>query len=142
MRPLRIEATSARAILGAVVLALLLGAGQIPGARAEFGDVVINRNSDASGMRPVVFPHWFHRMRYSCKVCHGDLGIALEAGGSDIAMDKIMDGKFCGACHNGTIAWAADRCDLCHSGKPGTSTQVHLSTVPRAGRPGAKPKQQ
>ena len=27
---------------------------------AEYGDVLINNYSDAAGMRPVVFPHWFH----------------------------------------------------------------------------------
>jgi len=49
-------------------------------ARAEFGDVVINNYSDEAGMRPVIFPHWFHRIRYRCKVCHGDLGFQFKAG--------------------------------------------------------------
>ena len=31
-------------------------------AQAEYGDVVINNFSDAAGVRPVVFPHWFHRV--------------------------------------------------------------------------------
>ena len=33
-------------------------------AGAEYGDVLINNFSDAAGMRPVVFPHWFHRIRF------------------------------------------------------------------------------
>ncbi len=98
-------------------------------ARAEYGDVVINNYSDAAGMRPAIFPHWFHRVRFRCKVCHSDLGFKFKAGGNDINMVKIIDGQFCGACHNGDIAWSVENCNLCHTGKPGTPTQVHESTV-------------
>jgi c(7)-type cytochrome triheme protein len=96
---------------------------------AEYGDVVINNYSDAAGMRPVVFPHWFHRIRFRCKVCHADLGFKFQAGGNEINMLKIIDGEYCGACHDGDIAWSVENCDLCHSGKPGTPTQVHESTL-------------
>jgi len=98
-------------------------------ANAEYGDVVINEFSDEAGMRPVVFPHWFHRIRFRCKVCHGDLGFKFEAGGNGINMLKIIDGEYCGACHNGNVAWSIENCDLCHSGKPNTPTQVHHSTT-------------
>ena len=98
-------------------------------AKAEYGDVVINEFSDDAGMRPVVFPHWFHRIRFRCKVCHGDLGFKFEAGGNEINMLKIIDGEYCGACHNGDVAWSIENCDLCHSGIPETPTQVHHSTV-------------
>ncbi len=98
-------------------------------ARAEYGDVVINEFSDEAGMRPVVFPHWFHRIRFRCKVCHGDLGFKFEAGGNGINMLKIIDGEYCGACHNGNVAWSIENCDLCHSGIPNTPTQVHHSTT-------------
>jgi hypothetical protein len=37
-------------------------------AQAEYADVVLNEYSEDAGMRPVVFPHWFHRIRYRCKV--------------------------------------------------------------------------
>ena len=98
-------------------------------ARAEYGDVVINNYSDAAEMRPVVFPHWFHRVRFRCKVCHADLGFKFKAGGNEINMLKIIDGEYCGACHDGDIAWSVENCDLCHSGKAGTPTQVHESTL-------------
>ncbi len=97
--------------------------------KAEYGDVVINNYSDATGMRPVVFPHWFHRIRYRCKVCHADLGFKMQAGGNQINMLRIIDGEYCGACHNGEIAWSVESCDVCHSGKPGHPTQVHQSTT-------------
>lgn len=80
-------------------------------------------------MRPVVFPHWFHRIRFRCKVCHGDLGFQFKAGGNDINMVKIIDGQYCGACHDGDVAWSIENCELCHSGMPNTPTQVHHSTV-------------
>ncbi|MBL0088441.1 MAG: hypothetical protein IPP44_18005 [Ideonella sp.] len=109
-----------------VALALCMGAGS---AHAEYGDVVINNYSDSAGMRPVVFPHWFHRIRYRCKVCHADLGFKFKAGGNEINMVKVIDGQFCGACHNGDVAWSVENCNMCHSAKPGTPTQVHESTA-------------
>ena len=96
---------------------------------AEYGDVVMNNYSDQQGVRPVVFPHWFHRVRFRCKVCHGDLGFEFKAGGNEINMLKIIDGEYCGACHDGRIAWGLENCNLCHSGKTGTPTQVHQSTA-------------
>lgn len=120
----------------AVLLAVLAGAGMLPRpVHAEYGDVVINNYSDAAGMRPVVFPHWFHRVRFRCKVCHADLGFQFKAGGNQINMLKIIDGQFCGACHNGEIAWSAENCNLCHSALPGTATQVHESTLQKLGSP-------
>lgn len=100
-------------------------------ADAEYGDVVLNQYSSDADMRPVVFPHWFHRIRFRCKVCHGDLGFEFKAGGNDINMMKIIDGQYCGACHNGDVAWSIENCELCHSGKPDTPTQVHHSTTVR-----------
>lgn len=100
-------------------------------AKAEYGDVVINNYSDAAGVRPVVFPHWFHRVRFRCKVCHTDLGFKFQAGGNDINMVKIIDGQYCGSCHNGSLAWSVENCDACHTGNPGTPTQVHGSTIQR-----------
>ena len=86
-------------------------------------------------MRPVVFPHWFHRVRFRCKVCHADLGFQFKAGGDQINMLKIIDGQYCGACHNGEIAWSVENCNLCHSAKPGTATQVHESTIQKLAAP-------
>lgn len=94
-------------------------------AQAEYADVVLNRLSEKSGMRPVVFPHWFHRIRFRCKVCHGELGFKMRAGANVVQMNDIINGKFCGMCHNGQVAWSADRCDLCHSGKRGLPSGIY-----------------
>jgi c(7)-type cytochrome triheme protein len=121
------------------ISALALAAWLMPtSVHAEYGDVVINNYSDAAGVRPVVFPHWFHRIRYACKVCHADLGFKFKAGGNEINMLKIIDGQYCGACHNGNIAWSIENCNLCHSGKPNTPTQVH-EAMTRTLAPSATP---
>ena len=122
-----------------VALAAALAALAHGEARAEYGDVVLNNYSDAAGVRPVVFPHWFHRIRFRCKVCHSDLGFKFKAGGNEINMLKIIDGQYCGACHNGAVAWSVENCDLCHSGKPGTPTLVHESTIQKLAAPPARP---
>lgn len=101
---------------------------------AEYADVVLNRNAEKEDMRPVVFPHWFHRIRFRCKVCHGELGFIMRAGANEINMGAIIDGKYCGMCHNGDIAWSVDNCDLCHSGKPGLKTGIRGSN--ETGGPG------
>ena len=105
-------------ILCALLLALAAPAG------AEYGDIVINKRADKEGMRPVVFSHWFHRIRFQCRVCHAELGFKMRVGSNDITMADIIDGKFCGACHNGDVAWSPENCDLCHSGRPGLPTGI------------------
>lgn len=113
-----------------LLLAMLLA----PAAQAEYGDVVLNRYAEKEGMRPVVFPHWFHRTRFRCKVCHHELGFKMRAGSNDVKMSDIIDGKFCGMCHNNEIAWGPDNCDLCHSGKQGLSSGIYGGD--RTGGPG------
>jgi c(7)-type cytochrome triheme protein len=108
------------AALVAVWLALL----SLP-SHAEYADVVLNRRAEKEGVRPVVFPHWFHRMRFRCKVCHSELGFKMRAGANDVTMADIIDGKFCGMCHNDQIAWGAANCDLCHSGKKGLPPGIY-----------------
>ena len=124
-----------KSLLGiACVLALVFAGGFVisnDSAHAEYGDVVINNYSDGANIRPVVFPHWFHRIRFRCKVCHADLGFEMKAGGNDINMLKIFDGQYCGACHNNTIAWGVENCVLCHSGVPNMKTHVHNGTEER-----------
>jgi c(7)-type cytochrome triheme protein len=91
-------------------------------AYAEYGDIILN--SKAESMREaevddVVFPHWFHRIRYRCSVCHENI-FKLKAGSNDITMAKMTEHETaCGKCHNGLIAWEPLECDRCHSLEPG-----------------------
>lgn len=95
-----------------------------PAANSEYADIVLNQRSEQEGQRPVIFPHWFHRIRFQCRVCHTELGFEMRAGANDVTMDEISKGKFCGACHNGDIAWSVDNCGLCHSALSGTPAGV------------------
>jgi c(7)-type cytochrome triheme protein len=109
-----------RIALLAAGLMLLAG---VP-VQAEYGDVIFNRRAEKEGVRPVIFPHWFHRIRFRCKVCHYEFGFKMRAGANDVSMSDIIDGKFCGMCHDGEVAWSPERCDLCHSGLPGLETGI------------------
>jgi c(7)-type cytochrome triheme protein len=67
----------------------------------EFGRVVIASGAEKASLPPAVFDHWLHRARYTCRVCHVDVGFAMKAGGTDIKAADNMSGVYCGACHNG-----------------------------------------
>lgn len=89
------------------------------GPAEQYGNVVMRRSIKKSGMPPVVFPHWSHRARYTCRVCHIELEFAMRSGGSGITRGKYPAGKFCGACHNGITAFSVKdeeprQCDRCH----------------------------
>ena len=107
-----------------IFILLLLSTISAEDANAEYADVVLNKNSDKEGVRPVIFPHWFHRIRFQCRVCHQELGFEMRAGSNEVTMDEIIDGKFCGACHNGEIAWSVENCDLCHSALHETKSSI------------------
>lgn len=106
------------------LLLLLLSAFLMAPATAEYGDVVLNKRAEKNDMPPVIFPHWFHRIRFRCKVCHFELGFEMRAGSNNVTMSDIIDGKYCGMCHNGKIAWEVENCDLCHSGKAGLKSGI------------------
>lgn len=83
----------------------------------EYGDIIMDKSLPSmkkAGVKPVKFSHWFHRIRYKCKVCHEDI-FTMKAGANGANMSQIMDGKSCGTCHNGKIAWEPMYCDKCHS---------------------------
>ena len=93
--------------------------------QAEYADVVLNKRAEEAGVRPVLFSHWFHRIRFRCVVCHGELGFEMRAGANLVTMDEITDGKFCGACHDGEIAWSVENCDLCHTARYGIRSGIY-----------------
>ncbi|MBW2466898.1 MAG: hypothetical protein JRF02_06305 [Deltaproteobacteria bacterium] len=83
----------------------------------EYADIVLESTRDSmekAGVKAVVFPHWFHRIRFKCKVCHENIFI-MKKGANNISMRRIMEGEACGVCHNGQIAWEALYCERCHT---------------------------
>ena len=71
----------------------------------EYGNLTINNYSEKNGIAPVVFSHWLHRSSYTCRLCHVDLGFAMEHGATMIKEQDNQNGLYCGACHNGDIAF-------------------------------------
>lgn len=97
----------------------------------EYGRVVINNFSEKAGLAPVVFEHWIHRAKYTCRVCHVDIGFAMKTGATAIKAADNARGYYCGACHNGKMVSDdrtifescsnkgtpdnARRCERCHA---------------------------
>ncbi len=90
----------------------------------EYGRVELNNFSEKAGRAPVVFDHWLHRAKFTCRLCHVDIGFAMQAGSTGIAAADNERGYYCGACHNGRTSFAAcstkdqpatGTCDRCHS---------------------------
>jgi len=94
----------------------MFGASPAASAR-EYGDIYMDSKRESmqkAEVKAVVFPHWFHRIRYKCKVCHEEIFV-MQKGANNISMRRIMDGEVCGTCHNGLIAWEPLYCEKCHS---------------------------
>lgn len=111
-------------------LIILISSGMLltlsPASYSFMGDIVLDRYFKNGGkLPPPQFPHWFHRMRFKCKVCHPAI-FKMKKGGNDITMDKIMKGEFCGKCHDGTTAWQVnfDACPKCHAKQAGNAAAI------------------
>jgi len=75
----------------------------------EYGMVVINNYSVKSGLAPVTFDHWNHRDKFTCRLCHVDIGFAMKGGATQIKSADNMRGYYCGACHNGKIVYGGKK---------------------------------
>jgi c(7)-type cytochrome triheme protein len=93
----------------------------------EYGRVIINSVSGA-GPGAVVFDHWLHRSKFTCRVCHVDVGFAMTANATGINASTNRQGFHCGACHDGKKQFdgktlfaacaetgSGGQCDYCHS---------------------------
>jgi c(7)-type cytochrome triheme protein len=85
----------------------------------KYGNVVMRSKSAKAGMAPVVFPHWSHRARHTCRVCHLELGFSMRSGDTRITREQYLAGKYCGACHDGKTAFSvrdgdSSQCGRCH----------------------------
>ncbi len=72
------------------------------------------QHSPTSKSGPVIFRHWTHRDKYSCRLCHVDLEFSQTAGQTEILEEDNKAGRYCGACHNGKEAFARGQCNSCH----------------------------
>jgi len=92
----------------------------------EFGRVVMQTPSADRTVAPAVFEHWLHRSEFTCRLCHVDLGFAMQPNGTAVKEADNRSGFYCGACHDGKRAFGAQgtseirgrqvaNCDRCHS---------------------------
>jgi c(7)-type cytochrome triheme protein len=106
-----------RAWLGTLLLlAASLPAEEPVDEPAEPGDIKFVRQ--AAGMddvAPATFPHWIHRMGYTCYACH-DATFKMKSGANEVTMDQIQAGQSCGVCHDGKTAFMSNltTCTRCH----------------------------
>jgi len=101
-----------------------------------YGNILIDRVSTSSGMKPVGFSHWSHRVNYTCRVCHFELEINMMVNTTEITEEQNRYGRFCGACHNGKAAFGhtKENCDKCHNGDINYAKDKfrELSALPQA----------
>ena len=57
----------------------------------EYGRVINDNYSEASHIAPVVFDHWLHRAKFTCRLCHVDIGFGMKAGASDYLVKGDLD---------------------------------------------------
>ncbi len=76
-------------------------------------------------VKAVIFTHKIHTMDagLDCESCHDSL-FQMEIGNAeqndDFTMQSLYDGQYCGACHDGSTAFASNtRCTVCHIGVKG-----------------------
>ncbi len=91
---------AAAALLLAPAAALCIDA--VPAAR--YGQVLLGDRSATAKVPPVSFDHWRHRARFTCRLCHVDVGFAMSAGQTGITASTNRSGYHCGACHDGKTA--------------------------------------
>jgi len=91
----------------------------------EYGNIIINRTAVDRAELPVSFSHWIHRRKYTCRVCHFELNIEMKVNTTEMTMEEMKQGEYCGACHNEIIAFGLteDNCVRCHNGDIGYSNK-------------------
>jgi c(7)-type cytochrome triheme protein len=62
---------------------------------------------------PSMFSHELHSKRSGCKECHTRI-FPMKAGATQVSMQDIGKGLYCGVCHDGKKAFSSSECSRCH----------------------------
>ncbi len=92
------------------------------GTVASFGaDMILPRDSTvvAPAYPAARFPHWVHRIRYTCTTCHPET-FEMRLGSTPLTMAAMQNGQQCGACHDSRTAFGLTQCDRCHTAGAGS----------------------
>lgn len=81
----------------------------------EYGNVLMDQTTRGKPGGPVIFRHWTHRDKYTCRLCHVDLEFSQVPNETGVTESDNRSGMYCGACHNGKEAFAIESCTRCHS---------------------------
>ena len=76
-------------------------------------DTPVIIKSKMAVMTDVLFPHDVHAYWLSCKTCHPGIFVQTKGGNIDMTMWDILDGKYCGRCHD-RVAFPLRECYRCH----------------------------
>ncbi len=75
---------------------------------------------EGGGKGTVIFEGDEHAEKgYKCGACHPSL-FQMKKGAAKMTMASLNEGKYCGACHNGTTAFSTSnpgKCHECHKTK-------------------------
>ena len=88
-----------------------------------YGDVRMDRVSTKNRMAPVIFSHWVHRSKYTCRVCHYELEFAMRAKETEVICNRgEINTMHCTNCHDGKTSFApkdakGNNCSRCHTKK-------------------------
>ncbi len=107
-------------LLGLAVNHLAIAAPAPPGD-IIFGDIIYEGKGADKDLPSSHFPHWKHRIRYRCYVCHEKIFI-MKNGSNNMSMKRFKQGELCGECHNGREAYKieGDTCHRCHNKEAAT----------------------
>jgi len=92
-------------VLAAVLVVVSAFAAVADAAPADYGRVVINNSSAKGGVAPVVFDHWLHRAKYTCRLCHVDIGFGLKANATGITAADNAKGSTAAPATTGSWRW-------------------------------------
>lgn len=104
----------------------------IPAMAAE------NHGGNVVYTKPVKSVHFSHKVHVeekglSCDLCHArnfEMQALKAQEKYDFTMKSLVEGKYCGTCHNGIMAFASNtRCAACHSGVKGTGLSQGRDSV-------------
>jgi len=99
-----------------LLLTLSLASAVTADESSEPGDIkFVRQSAGMDDVTPATFPHWIHRLGYTCYACH-DTPFKMKAGANEVTMDQIQAGQSCGVCHNGKTAFESSltTCNRCH----------------------------
>jgi c(7)-type cytochrome triheme protein len=108
-----------RSLCITAVAALSLAAGVAVAASYPEAPIVYDKP-----VKGVIFSHKTHVEKgLACDMCHNRLfeqQARKVQENKDFVMESLYQGKYCGACHNGSLAFASNtRCATCHIGVKG-----------------------